>query len=134
MCSNKTVSLTLWGAAAETTGADLEATAAAGPVVSISRCRISDYNGMLMCLLAATHSHPGTCSACAALVEMYHAVMLARLASSASPPIQEAPAAAGPVVSISCCRVSDCNGVLVGLISQPCPCSLFIYHSHGMAS
>ena len=46
--SNKTVALTLWGAAAEGAGADLEATAAAGPVVSISHCRVSDYNGVPM--------------------------------------------------------------------------------------
>ena len=33
-----------------TWGADLEATAEAGPVVSISHCRVSDYNGT--CILA----------------------------------------------------------------------------------
>lgn len=42
-CSGKTVTVTLWGAAAEEAGAELEALT--HPLVSLSSCRVTDYNG-----------------------------------------------------------------------------------------
>ena len=42
-CSGKTVTVTLWGTAAEEAGAELEALT--HPLVSLSSCRVTDYNG-----------------------------------------------------------------------------------------
>lgn len=42
-CSGKTVTVTLWGTAAEAAGAELEALT--HPLVSLSSCRVTDYNG-----------------------------------------------------------------------------------------
>ena len=39
--------VTLWGNAAEVTGLEVEAQAADNPVVAISACRVSSYNGGL---------------------------------------------------------------------------------------
>ncbi|GAB4813811.1 hypothetical protein N2152v2_000857 [Parachlorella kessleri] len=44
--SLKTVVVTLWGSAAEVTGLEVEAAAADSPVVAISACRVSSYNGV----------------------------------------------------------------------------------------
>lgn len=46
-CSKKTVALTLWGAAAEEAGGNLEALEGTNPVLSVSSCRVTDYNGAL---------------------------------------------------------------------------------------
>lgn len=46
--SAKSVALTLWGALAEGVGAELEALSAAGgeaPILAVSACRVSSYNG-----------------------------------------------------------------------------------------
>jgi replication factor A1 len=48
----KTVTLTLWGGAAENAGAELEALATTNPVVAISACRVSSYNGVSVSALS----------------------------------------------------------------------------------
>lgn len=45
-CSLKTVVVTLWGSSAEGVGRELEEQAEAAPVVAISACRVSSYNGV----------------------------------------------------------------------------------------
>lgn len=42
-CRGQTVGLTLWGEAAEVQGAELEQ--AEDPIVSVSTCRVGDFNG-----------------------------------------------------------------------------------------
>lgn len=44
--SKKTVTLTLWGPTAEGLGAELESRAAQHPVLSVSACRVSAFNGV----------------------------------------------------------------------------------------
>lgn len=43
--SLKTVVVTLWGAMAEDKGAEIEAAAGDNPVLAISACRVSSFNG-----------------------------------------------------------------------------------------
>ncbi|KAK9794335.1 hypothetical protein WJX73_003860 [Symbiochloris irregularis] len=44
--SKRTVSVTMWGSAAEEAGGDLEMQGGTNPVLSISCCRVGDYNGV----------------------------------------------------------------------------------------
>lgn len=46
LCSLKTVVVTLWGSTAEGPGKELEEQAEMAPVVAISSCRVSSYNGV----------------------------------------------------------------------------------------
>lgn len=45
-CSLKTVGLTMWGTAAEGVGRELEELAESAPVLAISACKVSSYNGV----------------------------------------------------------------------------------------
>lgn len=45
LCSKKTVAITLWGNAAEEAGGTLESLEGTHPVLSISNCRVTDFNG-----------------------------------------------------------------------------------------
>ncbi len=92
-CSLKTVVVTLWGATAEGPGRELEEQADAAPVVAISSCRVSSYNGVSgmhfdtsshTCLEGGVQCYAGT------------AALLAKHKSSA-----------GSFLSIACCAVSS---------------------------
>lgn len=55
-CSLKTVVLTMWGNAAEAAGREIEELVQQAPVVAITACRVSSYNGVSGTLLGSCHA------------------------------------------------------------------------------